>query len=233
MSLEIGPLGDMSPAEKRNPNELADERSNSPKNAPETKESSSATAAVEVKKVPTHSVVETDGTGSKTTSADLKSEASLQKSNRSHNNSKKRWEEWKASLKDRKKWRVWALKWSVLELLSLLLAALFIVGMSVFLWWYDGGPAPTWSYIAIAKRHKHIPPWLASRRITFNAILTIFSKGITICLGYSIAKAMAKLTWIWYMGKENRRLADIEKFNKAAKKSWKGSAQLIWMLKFR
>jgi hypothetical protein len=120
-------------------------------------------------------------------------------------------------------------EWTVWELLALLASAVMISLMSVFLWKYNGGPAPEWSYQFKASD----PMWVKANRITFNAILSIFSKAAALGLGFAMTRAMAKLTWIWFMGENDRKLADLGLFNKAAQKDPAGAAQLLWMLRGR
>jgi Protein of unknown function (DUF3176) len=120
-------------------------------------------------------------------------------------------------------------EWIVWELLALLASATMLGLMCLFLWKYNGGPAPTWSYQFKASD----PMWVKSNRITFNAILSIFSKAAALGLGFAMTRAMAKLTWIWFMGENDRKLADLGLFNKAAQKDPAGAVQLLWMLKGR
>jgi hypothetical protein len=120
-------------------------------------------------------------------------------------------------------------EWTAWELVALLISAVMIVLMSVFLWKYNGGPAPEWAY----KFKDSDPMWVKANRITFNAILSIFSKAAALGLGFAMTRAMAKLTWIWFMGESDRKLTDLGVFNKAAQKDPAGAAQLLWMLRGR
>jgi Protein of unknown function (DUF3176) len=120
-------------------------------------------------------------------------------------------------------------EWTIWELLALLSSATMIGLMSVFLWKYNGGPAPVWAY----QFKDSDPMWVKANRITFNAILSIFSKAAALGLGFAMTRAMAKLTWIWFMGENDRKLADLGIFHKAAQKDPAGAAQLLWMLRGR
>ena len=120
-------------------------------------------------------------------------------------------------------------EWAVWELLALLASATMLALMSVFLWKYNGGPAPEWSY----QFKDSDPMWVKANRIALNVILSIFSKAAALGLGFAMTRAMAKLTWIWFMGEDDKKLADLGVFHKAAQKDPAGAAQLLWMLRGR
>jgi Protein of unknown function (DUF3176) len=119
--------------------------------------------------------------------------------------------------------------WALWEFGALLLCGIIIGGMAGFLKRYDGRPAPTWSF-----HFKDAdPPWLRANRITFNAILSIFSKAASLCLLYAMSQAMAKLTWIWFFGEKDRKLADLDLFYEVAQKSTSSSLKLLWSSKLK
>jgi hypothetical protein len=99
--------------------------------------------------------------------------------------------------------------------------------MVAFLRVYNGQPVPHWSH----HFKDSDPPWVKASRVTFNAVLSVFSKASALGLGFAMTRAMAKLTWDWFMGKRDRKLADLGTFHKAAQKDPVGAAQLLWMLR--
>jgi hypothetical protein len=122
--------------------------------------------------------------------------------------------------------------WWRLELGALLLSALTIVGMALFLWVYDGKPAPRWSY-NYKDALTDLAPVVKAKQVTINSILSLFSTASRILLGLPLAKALGQLMWVHYLGKKDRKLADVAIFDKAMRKNHRGAMELVWMLKAR
>jgi hypothetical protein len=118
------------------------------------------------------------------------------------------------------------------ELLAIIAAAGTIVGMCILLWRFDNKIAPSWSYSPHRNSNSTMDSFVASKHITLNSILSLFSTATEILLAYLLTKSLTKSTWLWFMGKD-RNLADMTVFYKVAKKSWKGAVSLIWRLKWR
>jgi hypothetical protein len=119
------------------------------------------------------------------------------------------------------------------ELLAIVAAALTIVGMCILLWRFDNKIAPSWSYNPRGNSNSRFGAFFASRHITINSILSLFSTVTEILLAYLLTKSLTKSTWLWFMGNEDRNLADMTVFYKVAKKSWKGAVSLIRLVKWR
>jgi hypothetical protein len=119
--------------------------------------------------------------------------------------------------------------WWLLEIGCIFFSALSIVGMSILLWRYKNKPAPIWSFAY----HGSITSLTGiSKRVTFNAILELFSTASRIALALPLTKALGQLTWVWFT-EHSRQLADFAVFDQAAKQDPMGSAKLIWRLKGR
>jgi Protein of unknown function (DUF3176) len=119
--------------------------------------------------------------------------------------------------------------WIAWEITCLIVAGALIGGMAGFLAHYNGKPTPSWP-----KHWKQKDPsWVRSLRLTFNTVLSIFSTSSALFLGWAITKALAKLAWIWYRGKEGRKLDDIDVFSEAALNNPQGAAKLLWLSKGR
>src|ERR1700722_19141976 len=73
-------------------------------------------------------------------------------------------------------------EWTVWEFVALLISAAMMVGLVVFLRVYDGKPVPSWS------RHFKDSdlPWVKASRVTFNAVLSVFSKATALVLGFAM-----------------------------------------------
>jgi Protein of unknown function (DUF3176) len=118
----------------------------------------------------------------------------------------------------------------LVDYLAVFVSAIAIIGLSCFLWHFDGQPAPSWSYSAPNSSPKSIAG--RSAHVSINAILELFSTTARIALGFSLTKALGQLTWVWFK-KGKRQLADFSVFDQAAKHSPMGSLKLIMMLKAR
>jgi len=121
--------------------------------------------------------------------------------------------------------------WAIWEIAALIGAAVTIAAMCVFLFEFDKAPLPPWAQgLPNIYKHSQVMTVLA-RHVTIPSILDLFKSAIVLMLGYPLTKALSKLTWLWYMGNETQRLADITTFHKVVKRSWKGAFRLIWILK--
>jgi Protein of unknown function (DUF3176) len=120
----------------------------------------------------------------------------------------------------------------LLELGALLLSALTIVGMGLFLWIYDQHPAPNWSY-NYKDALTNLDPAVKAKQLTLNSMLSPFSTASRVLLGLPLAKALGQLMWVHYLGRKDRKLADVAIFDKAMRKDHRGAMELVWMLKAR
>jgi hypothetical protein len=116
----------------------------------------------------------------------------------------------------------------VLDLTCVILSGLGLVAVSVFLYHFDGKPAPSWSH---SFGHKSTTTQKAAR-ITFNAILELFSRFITITFTYVLTRSLGQLTWIWFT-KRGRQLTDFALFHEAVGLHEIGALKLIWKLKIK
>lgn len=118
--------------------------------------------------------------------------------------------------------------WSYLEVLYLVGAAIVIAGMSLFLQRFDGLPLPSWSTSSdnsnLAAAANHVNP---------TSILELFSSTIKLLLIYPLGKALTRLTWVWFVGKEDRKLTDITLFHETWAQKPVAATKLIFMLKGR
>jgi len=122
--------------------------------------------------------------------------------------------------------------WWLYEMGALFLSAVTIVLMCVFLLSYDGLEAPSWSSSSDNGRFlEGTPQTVKAQRVNFSSILALFGTLTQALLAIPLAKGLGLLTWIYFTGKNDRKLADFTVFDSAAKKSNKGAAKLLWMLK--
>lgn len=113
----------------------------------------------------------------------------------------------------------------ILDLTCIILSGLGLVGMAIFLFHFDGEPAPNWSHT-----FGHLSSTKKAARITFNAILELFSRFSTIFFTYILTRSLGQLTWIWFT-KRDRQLTDFSLFHQALARHEMGALKLIWKLK--
>jgi Protein of unknown function (DUF3176) len=119
------------------------------------------------------------------------------------------------------------------EIVAIIAAAATIVGMCLLLRKFNGKVVPSWSINPPKKSTSTTSTFISSKHITLNSILSLFSTTTEVLLAYLLTKSLTKSTWLWFMGKKDRKLADMTVFYKVAKKSWKGAVSLILMLKWK
>jgi hypothetical protein len=119
------------------------------------------------------------------------------------------------------------------EIASLIGAAATIAGLCVFLIKFNEKPLPSWAQGTTNSTQHSMLVTAVAKHVTIPALLDLFKTAIEIMLTYPLTKALTKLTWLWFSGTQNQKLADITVFHKAAKRSVKGAFNLIWILKGR
>jgi hypothetical protein len=119
--------------------------------------------------------------------------------------------------------------WWVGELIGVVVSAIFIVSIAVLLYFYDGQPAPSWSYTyhgRVARLQDK------AAHLSFNAILSLLSTAVRLCLVIPITSGLAQLKWVW-MAEKKRALTDLTDFEAASRQGVLDSIKLIWRLKGR
>lgn len=114
--------------------------------------------------------------------------------------------------------------WWSWDVASIVFSTAAIVGMCIILLLSHNKPLPQW---ATSQRS---PFAGIGQRITYNAVLEIFSTLCKLCLGFLLTRGLSQLTWVWFF-KERRPLEDFRTFSAASRQSLLGSARLAWRLR--